>query len=147
MTPLSISIRKDFSISLYGFSGVADQQDWAGTGKNLMDRLWQEVRTQQLPNKGLNVWVYEEGNQLFTGVELTTLPPAGSPLENKTISLSRYAYYKHIGPYTEMKTTYEAAREEFKKVGIRARLPYVEIYGHWTDDPSKLETELLWSIF
>ena len=45
-----------------------------------------------------------------------------------------------------MKSIYEAAREEFRKVGIRARLPYVEIYGHHTDDPAKLETELLWSI-
>lgn len=146
MTPLSISIRKDFSISLYGFSGVAARQDWAGAGKNLMDRLWREVKTQQLPNKGINVWVYEEGDLLFTGVELTTPPPAGCLLEAKTISLPRYAYFKHIGPYTGMKTTYEAAREEFKKVGIRACLPYVEIYGHWTDDPAKLETELLWSI-
>jgi hypothetical protein len=146
MTPLSISIRKDFTISLYGFSGVVARQDWAGTGKSLMDRLWQEVKTQQLPNKGLNVWVYDEGNQLFTGVELTTPPPAGSPLETKTVSLLRYAYFKHVGPYIEMKTTYEAAREEFKKVGIRACLPHVEIYGHWTDDPAKLETELLWSI-
>lgn len=146
MTPLSLSVRKDFSISLYGFSGVADRQDWAGTGKKLMDRLWQEVRSRKLPNKGINVWVYEEGNLLFTGVELTAPPPAGSALETKTISLPRYAYFKHIGPYTEMKTTYEAAREEVKKVGIQARPPYVEIYGHWSDDPAKLETELLWSI-
>jgi effector-binding domain-containing protein len=146
MTPLSISIRKDFNISLYGFSGVAARQDWANTGKNLMNQLWQEVRFLELPNKGINIWVYDEGYQLFTGVELMTPPPAGCPLEGKTVSLPRYAYYKHLGPYSEMKATYEAAREEFKKVGIRARLPYVEIYGHWTDDPSKLETELLWSI-
>lgn len=146
MTPLSISIRKDFTISLYGFSGVAEREDWAGTGKSLMDRLWKEVRSRKLPNKGLNVWVYEEGNRLFTGVELTAPPPAGSPLEVKTVSLPRYAYYKHVGPYTEMKSTYEAAREEFRRVGIQARLPYLEIYGHWTEDPTKLETELLWSI-
>ncbi|HUB60829.1 MAG TPA: GyrI-like domain-containing protein [Puia sp.] len=146
MTPLAINIRKDFSICLYGFSGVAAGQDWAGTGKALMNRLWQEIRAKQLPNTGLNIWVYEEGNQLFTGVELITPPPAGSPLESKTVSLPKYAYFKHIGPYTELKTAYEAAHEECKKVGVRARLPYVEIYGHLTDDPSRLETELLWSI-
>jgi len=146
MSPLSISIRKDFSISLYGFSGVAARQDWANTGKNLMNQLWQEVRFLQLPNKGLNVWVYEEGAHLFTGVELMSPPPAGCPLENKIVSLPRYAYHKHIGPYAELKTTYESAREEFKKAGIHPRHPYLEIYGHWTDDASKLETELLWSI-
>ena len=146
MTPLSISIRKDFGISLYGFSGVAARQDWAETGKNLMDQLWREVRSQQLPNNGINIWVYDEGSLLFTGVGLTTPPPTGSPLESKTVLLPRYAYYKHIGPYDKIKATYEAAYAEFKKVGIQARLPYIEIYGHWTDDPSKLETELLWSI-
>lgn len=146
MTPLSISIRKDFTISLYGFAGIAAHEDRASAGKKLMDRLWEEVRTNRLPNKGLNVWVYEGHNQLFTGVELTSPPPADVPLENKTISLPRYAYCKHVGPYAEIKATYEAAREEFKNIGIRAHLPVVEIYGHWTDDPSKLETELLWSI-
>lgn len=146
MTPLSISIRKDFTISLYGFSGVAAQQNWAGTGKSLMNQLWQEVKSKQLPNTGLNVWVYEEGNLLFTGVGLTAPPPADCPLESKTITLPRYAYFKHLGPYDQMKTTIEAAREEFNRVGIKAHFPYVEIYGHWTDDPSKLETELLWSI-
>jgi hypothetical protein len=28
-------------------------------------------------------------------------------------------------------------------MGLKATLPYIEIYGHWTDDDSKLETELL----
>lgn len=145
MTPLSINLRKDFSITLHGLSGFA-QSDWAATGKRLMDRLWKEVREKKLPNKGLNVWVYEEGNQLFTGVELTGPPPADCPLETKTITLPRYAWFKHIGPYDNMKATYDAANAEFEKVGVRARLPLVEIYGHWNDDPSKLETELLWSV-
>jgi hypothetical protein len=146
MTPLSISIRKDFAISLYGFSDVVPTRDWAGTGRILMDRLWKELRSRQLPNKGLNVWIYDQDNQLFTGVELTTPPPPGSLLVNKTVSLPNYVYYKHIGPYAELKTTYEAAREEFKKAGIKTGLPSLEIYGHWTNDASKLETELLWSI-
>jgi hypothetical protein len=146
MTPLSITIRKDFSLSLFGFSGVAAWQDREGTGKHLMDQLWQEVRSRQLATDGINIWVYDEGSHLFTGVGLTAPPPAGSPLERKTVLLPRYAYYKHIGSYDKINATYEAAHAEFKKVGIRARLPYVEIYGHWTGDPSKLETELLWSI-
>lgn len=146
MTPLSISIRKDFSITLYGFSGVAALQDWAGTGKRLMDRLWQEVRSQHLPNKGLNVWVYDEGDHLFTGVELETPPPAASPLEARTVTLPRYAYCQHLGPWSEIKAAHEKAREEFRRVGIRPRLPYIEIYGHHHDDPATQETELLWSI-
>ena len=146
MTPLTITVRKDFSILLYGFSGIAAHNDWAGTGKKLMDKLWREIRSKQLANKGLNVWVYEEGNRLFAGVELTAPPPDGSPLECKTVTLPKYFYGKHIGPYDGLRSAHEAAREEFKKVGIKPGLPYVEIYGHWNDDQSKLETELLWNI-
>jgi hypothetical protein len=34
-------------------------------------------------------------------------------------------------------------KDEIKIKGFEASLPYVEIYGHWTNDESKLETELL----
>ena len=146
MTPLSISIRKDLTLDLYGFSGVADKENWSATGTRLMNRLWDEVRSLQSPNKGMNVWLYEEGNHMFAGVELAGTPPPGSTLEHKAITLPRYAYYKHLGPYSSISTTYTAAREELKKVGIIPILPYVEIYGHHRDDPAQQETELLWSI-
>ena len=91
MTPLSITIRKDFSLSLYGFSGVAARQDWAGTGRHLMNRLWQEVRSRQLATDGINIWVYDEDSQLFTGVGLTAPPPAGSPFTGQAIVNSQHS--------------------------------------------------------
>jgi hypothetical protein len=30
--------------------------------------------------------------------------------------------------------------------GFETTLPYIEIYGHWTNDETKLETELLMSL-
>jgi hypothetical protein len=33
--------------------------------------------------------------------------------------------------------------DEIKRRGFETTLPYVEIYGHWNNDESKLETELL----
>ncbi|PQV61801.1 hypothetical protein CLV53_10175 [Sediminibacterium magnilacihabitans] len=30
--------------------------------------------------------------------------------------------------------------------GFEVELPYIEIYGHWTKDESKLETELLMTL-
>lgn len=146
MTPLSISIRKNLTLSLYGYSGIADRDNWARTGKQLMDRMWNEVRTLNLPNTGLNVWVYEEANHMFAGVELTAPPPPESSLEQKIITLPRYAYHKHLGPFDAITSTYAAARDELKKVGIQPILPYLEIYGHHHDDPAQQETELLWSI-
>jgi hypothetical protein len=33
--------------------------------------------------------------------------------------------------------------DELKKKGFETDLPYIEIYGHWTNDETKPETELL----
>lgn len=33
--------------------------------------------------------------------------------------------------------------DELKNKGYETVLPYIEIYGHWTNDETKLETELL----
>jgi len=34
-------------------------------------------------------------------------------------------------------------RNELKRMGLKTTDPYIEIYGHWTADETKLETELL----
>jgi hypothetical protein len=33
--------------------------------------------------------------------------------------------------------------DELKRRGYETGLPYIEIYGHWTNDETKLETDLL----
>ena len=37
-------------------------------------------------------------------------------------------------------------QNELKKNGHETILPYIEIYGHWVNDETKLETELLMSL-
>ena len=37
-------------------------------------------------------------------------------------------------------------RDELNKRGLVIELPYIEIYGHWTNDDDKLETELLMAL-
>ena len=57
-------------INIYGFSGVATSTEYAQLGFTLMDKMWQIVKTEQLKNKGKNIWIYEADNELFAGVEL-----------------------------------------------------------------------------
>jgi len=136
-------INKPFTIDIYGFSGIAVNKDYAGTAFGLMDRMWQVVKTNGLKNKGLNVWVYESNERVFAGVELDDIPTEDKGLEQKSLSLPKYAYYKHIGPYNLIKQTGQRMSDEVKKKGFETELPYIEIYGHWTNDETKLETELL----
>ena len=136
-------ITQPLNLNLHGFSGTALHKDYAGTAFKLMDKMWQVVKSNHLKNKGLNIWVYEPNEQVFAGVELEDQNTPDTGLEQKRIHLVKYAYYKHIGPYNLIKQVGQAMREELKSQGFETDLPYLEIYGHWTADESKLETELL----
>lgn len=139
-------IKQNLTLDLYGFSGVAIGNDYAGTAFKLMDKMWQTVKAKATPNKGINIWVYEPNEMVFAGVELYDTPSPDTELEHKVLVLTNYASYKHIGPYHLIKQVGQNMSAELKNQGFETSLPYVEIYGHWTNDETKLETELLMAL-
>ncbi len=141
---MNIEIITDaLELNPYGFSGVAVNGDYTATAFKLMDKMWQTVKANGLKNQGKNIWVYEDNHSVFAGIELESTPQAGTILEHKSVRFTKYAYYKHIGPYNLIKQMGQAMNKEIKAKGYDVIFPYVEIYGHWTNDESKLETELL----
>ncbi|MEP7109424.1 MAG: GyrI-like domain-containing protein [Ferruginibacter sp.] len=136
-------INKNLPLNIYGFSGTAFNKDYAGTAFKLMDKMWQIVKSNGLKNKGLNIWVYEQNEKVFAGVELDDIPKNDTGLEQKSINLVKYAWYKHIGPYNLLKLTGQNMINELKNRGFETTHPYIEIYGHWANDETKLETELI----
>ena len=139
-------IEIDLRLNIYGFSGVAINKDYKETAFRLMDRMWQTVKANNLKNKGINIWIYEPNDKVFAGVELDDSPKQGTALEHKIVDLPKYAYHKHVGPYSLLKEAGQNMRAELKAKGFDTILPYIEIYGHWTNDETKLETELLMSL-
>jgi effector-binding domain-containing protein len=139
-------ITSPFRLKIYGFSGTAINKDYSGTAFRLSNKMWQAVKSNNLKNKGLNVWIYEPNEKVFTGVELDDNPTKEIGLEQKNITLLKYAYFKHIGPYKLIKQVGQAMTDEIKQSGLEIDFPYIEIYGHWTTDETKLETELLMSL-
>jgi len=139
-------ITTDLRLTMYGFSGTAVNKDYVGKVFELMDKMWQAVKSNGLENKGKNIWVYEPDDKVFAGVEVDDTPQQDTGMEQKNIHLSRYAYYKHIGPYQLIKQSGENMTSELKNRGFEIISPYIEIYGHWTNDESKLETELIMAI-
>ena len=136
-------ITEPLSLEMYGFSGIAVNRDYAATAFGLMDRMWKTVKLENLKNKGQNIWVYEQEHSVFAGVELDEILNQNTGLEQKRITLLKYALYKHIGPYNLIKQAGLDMTAELKRKGYSTTLPYVEIYGHWTKDETKLETSLL----
>jgi len=139
-------INNHFRLDIHGFSGTAINKDYAGTAFRLMDRMWQIVKTKGIKNKGMNIWVYEDNDKVFAGVELEDGPADNTGLEQKKIDLKKYAYHKHIGPYHLIKQAGLTMTAELRRRGFETILPYIEIYGHWTNDETALETELLMSL-
>ena len=139
-------IDKPFSIDIYGFSGKAINKDYAGTAFKLSGKMWQIVKENGIKNKGKNIWVYDINESVFAGIEIDEQQKDKATLEHKSILLKKYAFFKHIGPYSLIKQEGQRMNEEIKNKGFETTLPYIEIYGHWNNDESKLETELLMSL-
>jgi len=139
-------INKPFNIDIYGFSGTALNKDYAGTAFKLSGKMWQVVKDNGIKNKGKNIWIYDTNESVFAGIEIEEPYKERWALEHKNILLNKYAYFKHIGPYSLIKQVGQRMIEEIKNKGLETKLPYIEIYGHWNNDESKLETELLMSL-
>lgn len=137
-------ISKELQLDIYGFGDIATNKDYVGTAFKLSGKTWEIIKGNGLRNKGMNIWVYETADRVFTGVELEN--PDNSDdygLEKKKINLKKYAYYKHVGSYNLIKQIGQDLTTQLTKQGFRVTLPYIEIYGHWTGDETKAETELL----
>lgn len=80
-------INEIFKLDIYGFTGVAVNKDYAGTARRLMDKMWQEVKSNSLKHKGLNIWVFEPDEKVFAGVELYDMPKPDTRLEQKKLRL------------------------------------------------------------
>ena len=139
-------IQEQRQIEIYGYSGQAVNKDYKGMAFKMMDRMWQTVKKNGLSNKGINIWIYGKNEEVFAGVELLSPPPHNTDLDIKSITLNKYAYYKYIGSYHQIPKVGLNMREELQKKGLITELPDIEIYGHWTSDEDKLETELLISL-
>ncbi|MBI3259019.1 MAG: GyrI-like domain-containing protein [Ignavibacteriae bacterium] len=139
-------VHTPFNIEIYGFSGTALNKDYAEAAFRLSGKMWQIIKENGIKNKGQNIWVYEPEESVFAGVELEEPHKHSSVLQYKNILLKKYAYFKHIGAYNLLKQTGQNMIEEIKNRGYQTTLPYIEIYGHWNSNETKLETELLMSL-
>ena len=48
----------------------------------------------------------------------------------------------YFGPYNEMKPAHRAIHEWVRENDHLLAGPSWEVYGHWTDDPDKLRTDI-----
>ncbi len=88
---------------------------------------------------GLNVVVYtcpEPGEQeIACGVQLEQGGNASTPA-------GIVATTTYIGPYDRMKPAHDAIHSWARENGRQLAGPSWEVYGHWSDDPAQLRTDI-----
>lgn len=131
-------------VSLIGRSKQHDRSKHYGSEIiELLNHVWPVLRSTPVANDGINWAVYEVGDRLFAGVASDISDPARLGLEGKSIRLEGYAEWKHIGPYSKLGEVCVELNRVAKQLGLAPSWPLVEVYGHWTEDESKLETTIL----
>jgi effector-binding domain-containing protein len=113
----------------------------------LCGEVWQFAKAAGLPRPGrhtalyldcvMNIEVGVEVSQPFTGngrVVCSALP-AGTAVTTA-----------HWGPYNKLGEAHHAVQEWAAKNGHALSGVSWEIYGHWSDDPTQLRTDVSWLV-
>jgi effector-binding domain-containing protein len=131
-------------------SGVAKTHDPAKSYGDelieLLDVVWKSVKSRSIPTTGINHVVYGDQGEVFAGVVITASGVMPDELEAREIVVKRYAYYKYVGSYSGLPGAHKEMVGEIDRLGLVRKAPLIEIYGHWTEDPEKLETELIYAL-
>jgi len=110
--------------------------------------VWKFLRATALPHAGLNVVVYRHAHdQVFDlecGVEvLQAFEDTGAVVRSSTPA-GLTATAAHFGPYSELLNTHAAIRTWCQAHGkVLAGVSW-EVYGHWTDEPARLRTDVFY---
>jgi len=114
-----------------------------------LDVVWAFLRQNPgLRTDGHNIFLYHHparGESMMTldfGVQVTrTFPQSGEVFATETPP-GKVASAIHVGPYERMRETHEAIQSWARANHLALADKSWEIYGDWTDDPAKLETQI-----
>ena len=126
------------------------QPQIAGNFAEPLDKVWRFVRAEDgLVNGGRNIFLYThpsdpcaEAMDIDFGVEVTRDFADDGEVHCVHLPAGRAACATHIGPYARLVETHDDVQRWCAAQGHAIGGHSWEIYGHWTDDPEKLETRV-----
>jgi len=123
----------------------------ASTWKPALDQVWAFLGTQPgLRTDGHNIFLYhhparrDEPMNVDFGVEVTRSFTSSGEVREAITPRGEAAVAVHHGPYDRMRNTHDAIHEWARSHGRTFAGLSWEIYGDWSDDPSKLETTVVY---
>lgn len=78
------------------------------------------------------------------GVEVTAPFEGDGNVVYSTLPAGSVVTTSHLGPYHLLGGAHEAVHQYCREHGLRKAGPSWEIYGHWTDNPAQLRTDVFY---
>jgi effector-binding domain-containing protein len=116
--------------------------------KPALDKVWAFLRTNHVPNSGLNVFLYHHpersGESMYVdfGVQVTKRFDDDGEVKCVATPSGKVAQTIHIGPYDRLGEAHAAIHQWCKAHQRPIAAASWEIYGHWNNDPQKLVTTM-----
>ena len=105
--------------------------------------VWAYARTARLRQPGRHVAVYFDGAiHLECGVEILERFAGDGRVVCSSTPDGTVATTTHLGPYDQLSRAHDAVRRACADRDRMLAGPNWEIYGHWTDDPARLQTDV-----
>jgi effector-binding domain-containing protein len=123
----------------------ARQKDLATVIPQGCGEVWEFVRSAGLPHPGRNLALYLDLEMnLECGVEVTQPFDGNGGVVCSSTPGGSVATTVHLGPYHLLGEAHEAIHHWCTKQELTLAGPFWELYGHWTDDPAKLRTDVFY---
>jgi effector-binding domain-containing protein len=107
--------------------------------------VWNFIRANGIRNPGRHVAVYLDCKMnIEVGAEVPGPFVSDGNVVASSIPAGRAATTTHMGPYQKLGDAHNAVQAFCKEHGHALAGVSWEIYGHWTDEPAKLRTDVYW---
>jgi effector-binding domain-containing protein len=107
--------------------------------------VWKFIKSTGMPHSGLNMALYLDLEMnLEIGVVMIEPFASDGPVICSQTPGGTVATAVHFGPYNRLGDAHDAIQDWCDAQGRKRAGPFWEIYGHWTDDPSKLRTDVFY---
>ena len=107
--------------------------------------VWAFVRAAGLPHPGRHLALYLDGEiNLEVGVEVTQPFTGDGRVVCSSLPAGPVATAAHLGPYDRLGEAHGAIRAWCAGQGHALAGPCWEVYGHWTDAPARLRTDVFY---
>ena len=122
----------------------------ASTFRRYLDQVYDAARAGAVQLDGQNVFLYRPVADRPTeldvafGVGVTAPFSAAGAVEPSALPVGEVATTTHWGSYAALGAAHAAIDEWCRRHGRRRAGPSWEVYGHWTDDESRLRTDVFY---